>query len=68
MTRLKADGVPERLDDMILTDDILEPLGPIASGHDRVANRVEGGSRSIRPAGSRHEARSVEPFGIIPPF
>ena len=43
---VEADRVPERLDDVILADDVLEPLGPVPPGDDGVAGRVGIGRRS----------------------
>ena len=37
---IQADRVAEGLDDVILADDVLEPLGPIAAGDDGVADGI----------------------------
>ena len=61
---IEPDGVPERLDDVVLPDHVLEPLGPIPTGDDRVTARVRfRAAGADRPSGSGHEARSVGPWG-----
>ena len=62
---VQPDRVAERLDDVVLADDVLEPLGPVAAGDDGVADRVGLGraSAGFGPSGSGHEARSVGPVG-----
>ena len=63
------DRVAERLDDVVLTDDVLEPLGPVAAGDDGIAavgaSGAAGGVATVS-AGPRARAPSTSRRGRAP--
>ena len=49
---VQPDGVAQGLDDVVLADDVLEPLRPVAAGDDGVAGRIGGRRRRVGPVAS----------------
>ena len=56
---IESDRIPKRLDNVILSDDIFEPLGPIAASDNGITARITGYRGGGSPWAPGHEARSV---------